>query len=80
MVQICRFNAGTYDAIIPNEAIIAGTVRTLHKHNREFVKEQIEKIIKNISEIYGVKCEFSYRGKTFPVYNTPEVIEAVREV
>jgi len=79
VVQICRFNAGTYDVIIPNEAVIAGTVRTLHKHNREFVKEQIEKIIKNISEIYGVKCEFSYRGKTFPVYNTPEVIEAVRD-
>lgn len=79
VVQICRFNAGTYDAIIPNEAVIAGTVRTLHKHNREFVREQIEKIIKNISEIYGVKCEFSYRGKTFPVYNTPEVIEAVRD-
>ena len=47
VVQICRFNAGTYDAIIPNEAVIAGTVRTLHKHNR--------------------------------VYNTPEIIEAVRE-
>ena len=79
MVQICRFNAGTYDAIIPNEAVIAGTVRTLHKHNREFVKEQMDKIIKNIIEIYGVEYKFSYRGKTFPVYNTPEIIEAVRE-
>ncbi|MDU1910570.1 M20 family metallopeptidase [Fusobacterium sp.] len=79
VVQICRFNAGTYDAIIPNEAIIAGTVRTLHKYNRELVKKHMDKIIKNISEIYEVEYELSYRGKTFPVYNTPEIIEAVRE-
>jgi len=79
VIQICRFNAGTYDAIIPNEAIIAGTIRTLQKHNREIVKNQIDKILKNISEIYGVKYEFSYRGKTFPVYNTPEYIPNVKE-
>lgn len=79
VVQVCKMNAGIYDAIIPNEATMAGTVRTLHKHNREKVKFEMEKIVKNVSEIYNVKYEFNYRGKTSPVINTPEIVNDVKE-
>lgn len=79
VVQICKIKAGNYNAIIPDEAELAGTVRTHHKHNRELVKEMMNKIVKNISEIYGVKYDLYYRGKTFPIINTPEYVEKVKE-
>lgn len=80
VLQICKFNAGNYDAIIPDEANLAGTVRTLYKEDRELIKNEIYKIVKNVSEIYGVKSEINYRGKTFPVLNNPKAVEYVREV
>lgn len=79
VLQICKFHAGTYDAIIPNKATIAGTIRTLNKKNHDLIKTELEKTIKNISELYNVKYDFSYRGKTFPVYNTPKMAEKARK-
>lgn len=79
VIQICKINAGTYDAVIPNEAIMGGTVRTLHKHNRNLIKTKIEKIIKNTSELHEVEYEFSYRGKTFPINNDFEHSLRVKE-
>lgn len=79
VVQVCKIQAGNYNAIIPDEAELAGTVRTLSKNNREKVKGLIEKIIKNISEIYGVKYNLYYRGKTFPVMNTAEYVDKVKK-
>ncbi len=72
VIQICKINAGTYDAIIPNEAIMGGTVRTLHEHNRTLIKNKMEKIIKNISELHEIEYKFLYRGKTFPINNNLE--------
>lgn len=79
VVQICKIQAGNYNAIIPDEAELAGTVRTLSKTNREKVKNLIEKIVKNISEIYDVKYDLYYRGKTFPVMNKIEYVDKVKE-
>lgn len=79
VIQICFINAGNDRAIIPDTAVIGGTVRTLHSHNREIVKSQIEEISKHISAIYGVEYEMDYRGKCFPVYNTPEITDNVKK-
>ena len=79
VVQICKIQAGNYNAIIPDEAELAGTVRTLSKTNREKVKSLMEKIVKNISEIYDVRYDLYYRGKTFPVMNKTEYVDKVKE-
>ena len=78
-MQICKIQAGNYNAIIPDEAELAGTVRTLSKTNREKVKSLMEKIVKNISEIYDVRYDLYYRGKTFPVMNKTEYVDKVKE-
>lgn len=79
VVQICKIQAGNYNAIIPDEAELAGTVRTLSKTNREKVKSLMEKIVKNISKIYDVRYDLYYRGKTFPVMNKTEYVDKVKE-
>lgn len=79
VVQVCTLSAGTAEAVIPDTAKVMGTVRTLHKHNREIVKTELENIVKHVAEIYHVEYEFHYRGKCSPVYNDPAFVPKVQE-
>ena len=79
VVQICTLNAGTAEAVIPDSGYALGTVRTHHKHNREIIRTELERIVRQVAEIYQVQYEFKYRGRCFPVQNDPEMVPFVRE-
>lgn len=79
VIQVCALNAGSAEAVIPDSAKGLGTVRTLHEHNRSIVKQELERIIRQVAESYQVEYEFHYRGRCFPVYNAPAMVPKVRE-
>lgn len=78
VIQVCSLQAGTAEAVIPDMAKAMGTVRTLHAHNRERIRAELERIVREASDIYQVKGELNYRGRCFPVYNDPEMVVKVR--
>lgn len=79
VIQVCALNAGSAEAVIPDSAKGMGTVRTLHEHNRNTIKAELERIVKQVAEIYQVEYEFHYRGRCFPVYNDPSMVPKVQE-
>jgi len=54
------FHAGTKNNIIPDEAEITGTVRTLNPEIRKIMKEKIERTSKGITASFGADIDIEY--------------------
>ncbi|WP_319372088.1 M20 family metallopeptidase [uncultured Ilyobacter sp.] len=68
VISVCNFNAGETFNVIPNEAILRGTVRTLNPDLRKMLPQIIEKNVESIVTSYGATCEFKY------TYNYPVTV------
>ncbi|HDX9612565.1 TPA: amidohydrolase [Bacillus toyonensis] len=77
VVSVTQFHAGTTHNVIPKQAEIEGTVRSLRHELREETEGKIERIVKYITESYGAKYTFSYEYGYRPVVNNYEVTELI---
>lgn len=77
VVSVTQFHAGTTHNVIPEQAEIEGTVRSLRHELREETEGKIEQIVKYITESYGAKYTFSYEYGYRPVVNDYEVTELI---
>ncbi len=59
VVSVTRFQAGTSHNIIPNEALIAGTVRTLDEEVRDMAEARIRQIAEGIALANGAEAKRS---------------------
>jgi amidohydrolase len=77
VVSVTQFHAGTAHNIIPDNAVICGTVRSMRHELRKQTAERIEHIVKGITEAHGASysCEFEYGYR--PVVNTDSVTEQI---
>jgi hippurate hydrolase len=66
VVSVTQFHAGTSHNIIPEEAAVEGTVRTLSTENRKIGEERIKALAANIAAAHGATAEVMYR-KGYPV-------------
>lgn len=69
IITVGKFNAGTASNIIPDCAVMEGTVRTLSYSARDEVPKLMEKLVKGITEANGGKYEFQYNKCYPPVIN-----------
>jgi amidohydrolase len=53
VVTIGRITTGTTTNIIPETAVLEGTIRTLSEATRSFVHEQIEQVCRHVAAAYG---------------------------
>ncbi|NTJ43972.1 amidohydrolase [Agrobacterium larrymoorei] len=60
VVSVTRFQAGSSHNIIPNEALIAGTVRTLDEDVRDMAEARIKQMAEGIALANGAQAEASY--------------------
>lgn len=76
------FQAGTTEAmnIIPDTALLGGSVRTDDTAVRKLVAEEIEKVAKATCEAYGATYELNYTYGYSAVYNDEEATTVVREI
>jgi len=78
VISICVFRAGDVFNVIPNEAYMEGTVRTLNNELRAALPEKIEAVIRGITEAFGATYELNYH-KDYPVtVNDPGITESFR--
>jgi amidohydrolase len=77
VVTVARINAGIRENIIPEEAVMSGTIRTLDKEMQRTVHEKIERIATGIAETAGAVAEVTFDGKTPVTYNDPELTAKV---
>jgi hippurate hydrolase len=66
VVTIARIEAGTTDNVIPQTALMAGTVRTLSAERRASVQEGLTRLATGIAAAHGARAEVSF-DPGFPV-------------
>lgn len=77
VITVARINAGIRENIIPEEAVMGGTIRTLDKNMQQQVHERIRTIATNIAESAGAEVEVTFDGKTPVTYNDPDLTQKV---
>ncbi len=73
VISITQFHAGTTHNIIPNDAYINGTVRTLSKEAQSLVVERLQELCKGHGRGYGGKIKLDYN------YGYPATLNHQRE-
>ena len=66
VVSICVFQAGTADNVIPQTAMLRGTVRSLTPSVQDLLEKRILEIVEGTAKLYGAKVTAKYR-RGYPV-------------
>ncbi|OON95918.1 MAG: N-acyl-L-amino acid amidohydrolase [Epulopiscium sp. Nele67-Bin005] len=78
VLSIGQIHAGHCFNVIPNEVFVEGSVRIFDENTAKRVEEQMESIIKGITEAYGAEYEFNFRVIYPPVINNGEIVNLVK--
>jgi len=75
VITVGQFNAGVRANIIPEEATMIGTIRTLDTKTQKDVHERIHKVANSIANAWGATVDVSIDTKTLVTYNNPELVK-----
>ena len=79
VLSICRFQAGNTWNVIPEEALLDGTLRTLSEEDRALGRRVLEETAESIARAYGCTAETEYFSQSHPLINQPELAAFARE-
>jgi len=80
VVSVCTLHSGTKSNIIPAEATLEGTLRTLSVVTNRRAKILISQIAKRVSRAFGAKCEVSIVDSNPVTRNDPSVTRRVSRI
>ncbi|MET1415796.1 M20 aminoacylase family protein [Roseibium sp. HPY-6] len=66
VVSVTVFNAGNAFNVIPQEAVLRGTVRSLNPEMRDLAEQRMGNIVKSIAEAFDARAELQFR-RGYPV-------------
>jgi amidohydrolase len=75
VISTTVFKGGVRENIIPEEATLAGTIRTLDTGMQQDVWRRIRRTATNIAEASGATAEVDIVSKTLVTYNNPALTE-----
>jgi amidohydrolase len=79
VITVAQFNAGTKENIIPDQAILKGSMRTTTKSQREFLIQEITILVNHIAKGFGAQIEIEFLQTATPTINTPKETELVMD-
>ncbi|MCA1243003.1 M20 family metallopeptidase [Stappia stellulata] len=71
VVSLTTFNAGFTDNVIPQTAVLRGTVRTLDPEIRDLAEARLKQIVPTIAEAFGAKATIHYK-RDYPITSNHE--------
>jgi amidohydrolase len=80
VLSVCVVDAGTAFNIIPQRAVLSGTIRSFKPEVRELVNARFMEIVNDVASAMGCEAEIEITEVTFPVVNAPEVAHIVADV
>ncbi|MBU4612016.1 amidohydrolase [Achromobacter sp. GG226] len=84
VLSITQIHAGSADNVIPNEAVLRGTVRTFATAPLDLIERRMREIAEHTAAAFDVQCEFSFHRNYPPTINhAPEsafAAEVLREM
>ncbi len=66
VISICEFHAGNARNVIPQSAVLRGTVRTLTSEVRELVEKRVSEVVGGVAQITGARINLDYQ-RGYPV-------------
>lgn len=75
VITVGKINAGVRSNIIPEEAVLEGTIRTLDPAMQRETHERMKKVAGTIAEAYGATATVDIDTKTLVTYNNPALTE-----
>ena len=79
VLSVTKFTAGTSHSIIPETAMIVGSVRSFDKEVREATPKFMEEIVKGVTAAHGATYELDYQWGYRPVINDEIVTSVIQE-
>ena len=80
VVSVTRFHAGHADNVLPETALLGGTVRTLNGELQDALEEGVRRICNGIEATYKVSIELRYERGYPPTVNAAEPSQIARDV
>ncbi|GAB3057241.1 M20 family metallopeptidase [Salinicoccus sesuvii] len=80
VISTTKFHAGSAKNIIPDTAMLEGSVRTLSDETRAVVAERMEKAVESICAMYGATYDFSFNIGYSAVVNDSLTTDKVKEI
>lgn len=77
VISVGKINGGVRENIIPEEVVIAGTIRTLDGAIQKDVHARMQLIVKNIAEANAAEAELIIKSRTLVTYNDPQLTDAM---
>lgn len=77
VLTVGQFTAGTAENIIPNTAVLKGTIRTNDKTNRELLVRRMKEVAIKTAETYGGTAEIEMISEVPPLICDPKFTEEI---
>ncbi len=74
VLSTCQFNAGTASNVIPDEAVLRGTIRTLKLETRETMRRLVGEVAEGIAKANGATAELTIEPGYPAVVNDKEAV------
>lgn len=77
VISVGSITAGNRANIIPENAVLTGTIRTLDSNARNDVQERLKRTAQNIAASAGASADIRFDGKTLVTFNDPGLVKTV---
>ncbi|HRL20673.1 MAG TPA: M20 aminoacylase family protein [Alcaligenes sp.] len=71
VLSITQIHAGSADNVIPNDALMSGTVRTFSNEALEQVEQRMRELTEHTCAAFGCRAQFSFDRRYPPTLNDP---------
>ncbi len=75
VLSTCQFHAGSATNVIPDEATLSGTLRTLKPETRETMERLMRELVVGTAAANGAEAEFTFERGYPSVVNDPAAVE-----
>ncbi len=73
VVSVTQIHAGSTWNVIPDEAVIRGTVRTLDPVTRDLGERRVREVASYTASLHGCTAQVTYSRRYPPLFNDPEM-------
>jgi carboxypeptidase Ss1 len=74
-------HSGTKENVIPDEATLEGTIRTLDERTRKKAKAKVASVVKGVCKSFGARADLEFEEDAYPVtVNEEKVTERVEQL
>jgi carboxypeptidase Ss1 len=81
VISVGSVHSGTKENIIPDVAMLEGTIRTMDEDTRKLAKRKVEQVAKGVCRTFGATAEVEFEKDAYPVtVNDPKTTQRAAKV